>query len=118
MTHDTPEARLPHDRPSLLRERSRCHLRLAAIDAALAAVEGTPDTFTTRALPPGVSRRAFHERCRRIPGAHRSGRAWVVSAADWFVACGTSAATPAAPSSAPWTPALGLAQAGLRLPSV
>lgn len=43
-----------------------------------------PDVYTSKVLPPDVtSRRAFHERARRLPGATKVGRTWRVPRAVW-----------------------------------
>jgi hypothetical protein len=42
--------------------------------------------YTTRTLPPGVSRRVFVETCRRLPAARRDGRVWVCPVSAWRAA--------------------------------
>ena len=68
------------------------------VDAKL-AVMGVAQEFTSKRLPPGVSRRTFVEVCRKIPGARREGRIWIVSVASW------RAARVATPPKAPLLPA-------------
>lgn len=46
----------------------------------LARATGTRDDhYTSRSLPPGKTRRWFREHAREIPGAYKSGAAWIVS---------------------------------------
>lgn len=57
------------------------------VSAVLARSGVEPElVFTSRdgERPPRVSRRAFRERCAKIPGARREGKLWIVSRADWF----------------------------------
>lgn len=39
--------------------------------------------YTSKSLPPGVSKRVFHEVCRRSPAARRDGRLWVIDVEDY-----------------------------------
>jgi hypothetical protein len=79
-----------------------------ALDGQAAALEteahpGAVECFTSVALPPRTSRRAFAERCRsgRVQGARRigSGRGstWTCATSAWWQSLGTVVAAPAAP---------------------
>lgn len=63
---------------------------LGRLFAVLAAAtergdNNTPQTFDSRRLPPGVSRRRFAELCRsgNVVGARREGRDWLCTRAAW-----------------------------------
>jgi len=44
----------------------------------LARVAAPVEHYTSRLLPPGKTRRWFREHARNIPGAYKSGNAWIV----------------------------------------
>lgn len=80
------------------------------------------EQYSGRALPPGVSRRAFFAACRagRVDGARRDGRGWTCSRSAWVAYRGRGADRPVRGCAAP-TPASGaddadqlLEQAGFR----
>lgn len=75
-----------------------------------------PAFYTSRGLPPGVSRRRFNEIARGLPAARKDGRVWVVPAAAWE-ACRSQLARSAGKvaTTMPWTPEHALQQAGLRV---
>lgn len=52
----------------------------------LEAKLGTREEYTSRALPPGVSRARFVRVAPTIPGARREGRTWIVPRAAWEAA--------------------------------
>lgn len=64
---------------ALRQEEASVLLELAELETAPAL------TYSSVALPRGVSRRAFRERCRAglVLGAHREGRAWICSQDAW-----------------------------------
>jgi hypothetical protein len=63
-------------------------MRRIADEQIVAARIGAAETFTSEALPPRTSRRAFAEWCRsgQIEGARKEGRAWMCSATAWHAA--------------------------------
>lgn len=74
---------------TLLLRRAELQRALADIDLAIARASATEaadnELVTSNALPPGVSRRSFAERCRsgRVAGARRDGQVWIATAAAW-----------------------------------
>lgn len=77
--------------------------QIEAIGAIVAGAARGP-VYTSESLPPGcASRRAFAERCKRIPEAHKSGRSWVVPMSAWErpARAPESPRTKAAPQTAP-----------------
>lgn len=45
-------------------------------DRVAARLSARPAIYSSTALPPGITRRTFHARCRTIPEAVRDGRVW------------------------------------------
>ncbi len=78
------------DRAGLLLLRAALFREVAAIDSDLATLEGVDvsDSYTSHALPPGVSRRTFRQLCRsgHVHGARREGKVWRCSRDAWTAA--------------------------------
>lgn len=86
-----------------------CDLRAAVAEPS------APAFFSSIALPPATTRRAFARRCRSIPEACRSGRVWCCPASVWWTACRRGSAPRPPPPARPDDAATLLAGAGVRL---